>query len=477
MEAESKLQSATTEPGFSSVATSEKSLPDTASIPAAFSIQRKLSIGAIDDPLEEEADRMAERVMRMPETNWVQRKCAHCEEEEKLQRKPLIDFIQKKSAAGESVISESISSRIASTRGNGQLLNGEEKSFMEDRFGADFSSVRIHTDSEAVQLSRELNAQAFTVGADIYFNSGKYAPGSTEGKQLLAHELTHTIQQGETIRRSPGSPAGGCGLCYGNTRAVGNAAHDIVQQAMMLNYPFILTELQLLPSTGDDNGFLDLAYFHGNHEVTIGEIKPANAQGLLQGDLDLFWYESQLMSLGFRVHRMILPPPLVTLPFPTLAPPSCPQTQQLFIDPPVHGIYTYFCEPDFSVLIRSCDCRRGRRPVPVPVPVPVPAPLPRTATERSRWQQIRQFVEELIESGQDAEEAIRNFLRSHPDLINIVIAAGIAGLIATIGEDIITAGVGILDDLVTIPIFAQMVRIAWQLRGLAAGAAAVGATR
>ena len=83
----------------------------------------------------------------------------------------------------------------------------------------------------------------------------------------------------------------------------------------------------------------------------------------------------------------------------------------------------------------------------------------------------------MIDSGQDAEEAIRNFLRSHPDLINIVIAAGIAGLIATIGEDIITAGVGILDDLVTIPIFAQMVRIAWQLRGLAAGAAAVGATR
>ena len=66
-----------------------------------LSIQCKLSVGAVDDPLEDEADAMADKVMRMPEQNLIQRKCAHCEEEEKAQRKPLASFIQKKCAACE----------------------------------------------------------------------------------------------------------------------------------------------------------------------------------------------------------------------------------------------------------------------------------------------------------------------------------------------------------------------------------------
>jgi hypothetical protein len=70
---------------------------------------------------------------------------------------------------------------------------------MESRFGADFSNVKIHTGSYATQLSKDLNAQAFTVGNDVYFNEGKYQPESSEGKHLLAHELTHVIQQAPDI--------------------------------------------------------------------------------------------------------------------------------------------------------------------------------------------------------------------------------------------------------------------------------------
>ena len=66
---------------------------------------------------------------------------------------------------------------------------------MESGFGADFSDVRIHKDTNAVQMSEELNAHAFTHGSDIYFNQSQYKPETTEGKALLAHELTHTIQQ------------------------------------------------------------------------------------------------------------------------------------------------------------------------------------------------------------------------------------------------------------------------------------------
>ncbi len=73
---------------------------------------------------------------------------------------------------------------------------------MESRFGADFSNVRIHTADYAASLSADLGAHAFTVGSDIYFNRGKFAPGTASGDKLLAHELTHTVQQGTTAQRS-----------------------------------------------------------------------------------------------------------------------------------------------------------------------------------------------------------------------------------------------------------------------------------
>ncbi len=72
---------------------------------------------------------------------------------------------------------------------------------MEPRFGADFSGVRLHTDSDAAQLSQDLNAQAFTRGGDVYMGAGKYNPGTTAGNELLAHELTHVVQQGAAQTR------------------------------------------------------------------------------------------------------------------------------------------------------------------------------------------------------------------------------------------------------------------------------------
>lgn len=207
-------------------------------------IQCKLSVGAPDDPMEDEADSMADRIMRMPETPFVQRKCEECEkdmvqrkplvsfiqrnisdnadeldddtevmrkpeaniiqrkcapceekEKERIQRKPLASFIQRKSGDGAAVASDTVSKRIESGRGNGDMMQPSSRNFMESRFGADFSDVRVHNDEQSAQLSKELSAQAFTVGRDIYFNSGKYSPETNEGKHLLAHELTHVIQQ------------------------------------------------------------------------------------------------------------------------------------------------------------------------------------------------------------------------------------------------------------------------------------------
>jgi KaiC/GvpD/RAD55 family RecA-like ATPase len=205
-------------------------------------IQCKLAIGAVDDPLETEADSMADRVMRMPEQNFIQRKNASSENEEKLQRKieaaelppqaKLIDstsFIQRKCTECEreneetlrrkplselitpfiqtksdeaSSVGDSLNSQIQGSRWSGSSLDKNTQTFMESRFGADFSSVRIHTGSESIQMNKELNAQAFTVGNNVYFNEGKYQPNATEGKHLLAHELAHTIQQGVSSNSS-----------------------------------------------------------------------------------------------------------------------------------------------------------------------------------------------------------------------------------------------------------------------------------
>ena len=95
---------------------------------------------------------------------------------------------------------DSFESSLNSSKGGGSPLPDETQHDMGSSFGADFSNVRVHTDSNAVQMNKQIGAQAFAHGSDIYFNEGKYAPDTNSGKHLLAHELTHTIQQGAVVR-------------------------------------------------------------------------------------------------------------------------------------------------------------------------------------------------------------------------------------------------------------------------------------
>jgi hypothetical protein len=177
------------------------------------SVQTKLNIGAPGDKYEQEADQMADRVMSMNALANPQSVQRVSEGEEEVQRSPLAASItpliqrfseeefqtkpsvQKAGESGASQAGASLESRLSSQKGGGTPLDDEVKSFMEPRFGTDFSGVRIHTGGDAVSMNKELHAQAFAHGSDIYFNEGKYNPGSNEGKQLLAHELTHVVQQ------------------------------------------------------------------------------------------------------------------------------------------------------------------------------------------------------------------------------------------------------------------------------------------
>jgi Domain of unknown function (DUF4157) len=149
-------------------------------------IQRKLSIGSTDDPLEHEADATAERVMRMPDPE----KCGCHKDEEETHEK-----VSRKAIARSSVRSEAPPIVHDAIREPGQPLGSSARAFFEPRFGFDFSKVRIHTGSQAAQAAHRINAAAFTVGRHIVFGLDRFAPGTESGSRLLAHELAHIVQQ------------------------------------------------------------------------------------------------------------------------------------------------------------------------------------------------------------------------------------------------------------------------------------------
>ncbi len=233
-------------------------------------LQAKLRIGAPGDVYEEEADRVADAVMRMPEPR-VQRQPVEEEGEETIQPKeastksppirPDIETNIQSSRTGGTPLPESsraffeprfghdfskvklhtntraaelarneitplmqpqenlgeekeeeliqtkitrdvtpevtpaISSGIQSLHGGGRPLSGTERSFFEPRFGADFSNVRVHNDTRAANAARSVNARAFTFGHNVVFGAGEYSPDALKGRKLLAHELTHVVQQ------------------------------------------------------------------------------------------------------------------------------------------------------------------------------------------------------------------------------------------------------------------------------------------
>lgn len=126
----------------------------------------------------------------------LQLKCTECAaEEETVQRLESTDATP--------IVPDDFSSQLRSNKGSGATIPEDTRTHMESAFGADFSGVRIHADSTAGRMSESVQAQAFTSGNDIYFGAGQYSPQSTDGQKLLAHELTHTIQQGATVRRKP----------------------------------------------------------------------------------------------------------------------------------------------------------------------------------------------------------------------------------------------------------------------------------
>jgi len=154
-------------------------------------LQKKLSIGTSNDPLEQEADRVADQVLAAPAHSVVSPAPPH------IQR-----FTGQASGDG-STAPASVDRVLASS---GRPLNGELQQEMGQRFGHDFSHVRVHTGVDAEQSAQDVNAHAYTVGHNIVFGAGRFAPESHEGQRLLVHELTHVVQQSDSDGSSVAHP-------------------------------------------------------------------------------------------------------------------------------------------------------------------------------------------------------------------------------------------------------------------------------
>ena len=153
-------------------------------------IQAKLKIGQSNDKYEQEAERIAEQVMRMPEPS------AQRQQEREEKGKEDGEILLTKGVLGQaSKIPSDLESRINSTRGSGQPLPKSIRAFFEPRFSYDFSKVRIHAHDPAGEMASMLRARAFTFGRNIVFGVGQYSPDTMDGRQLIGHELAHVVQQ------------------------------------------------------------------------------------------------------------------------------------------------------------------------------------------------------------------------------------------------------------------------------------------
>lgn len=198
-------------------------------------LQPKLTVGQPGDKYEQEADNVAGQVVEQINSPQAQQKTlqreAMSEKEEELQMKPLADSIQRQEMPEEEELqqkpladtvqreaiseeeedlqmkpdvqrqavggdaSAQVESEISGARGQGQPLSDDVRGSMEGAFGTDFGGVRVHTDEQSNQLNTSLQSRAFTTGQDIFFKKDEFDPGSQDGQELLAHELTHVVQQ------------------------------------------------------------------------------------------------------------------------------------------------------------------------------------------------------------------------------------------------------------------------------------------
>ncbi|MEO1417726.1 MAG: DUF4157 domain-containing protein [Bacteroidota bacterium] len=324
--------------------------------------QAKLNVHPAHDAYEQEADAMADRVVSVPQGEGFTPAIQKQSEEEGLQTKPLVDEItrigstdttstqhkpafdspsemdqqtgsggdvQGKSAGMDLQMQEEseeelqakgdpvnppkdFEQNLQGSKGGGQALPTSTQSRMEQGFGANFQDVRVHTGTNAVQMSQSIGAQAFTHGKDIYFNEGKYQPGTSEGDHLIAHELTHTVQQSGVQRK-----ANNGGFEDIQASFIRDLINDLVSLAgrVGINIPEIVDNIP---------GYTLFSYIT-EYDIIRGRSVERNGRNLIRGLMGLIpggnllynkldeygiidrafeWVESQLSTLDISMGRI-----------------------------------------------------------------------------------------------------------------------------------------------------------------------------
>jgi hypothetical protein len=383
--------------------------------PRPAAIQPKLALGPVDDPLEHEADRIADQVMRMPDPNLstgtarpqLSRKCAACDEEEAQTLQAKRAHVPKP-AAGEApqIVREVL-------RSSGKPLDAPTRAFFEPRFDHDFSNVRVHTDCRANRSARALNSLAYTVGRHVVFDDGRYSPASDRGRRLLAHELVHVVQQGGGLPLLIQRSVTECAEKVANPPDLtlieggGTAIHEMIR-AHFASKPGAIEIIipggsaaplrtegicgkpsSLIPPQGiggrAGGGIPDLAAQTAAGVLLVAEIKPAVIPCLIDG-------ENQ--ALGYINAGNAPDPPQV----------AWRASQGISVVSPM--LESYYSPPSFALGVAQVDTlwctpgllaytvyRRGKEsPVFVPVPAPEPATKKQRQTLRERLPSVPQWV-------------------------------------------------------------------------------------
>lgn len=282
--------------------------------------QSAVRVSSPKDPAEREAEATAKKIMRMPEPgpasplgdgtpsrggSGIFRRLespslARFAESVHLMHSREAPVIARKSDGGDAVPG-SVAGEIANAKAGGAPLPKDVKAFMEPRFRADFGNVRIHKGERSVALNQKIRAQAFTHGNHVFFGKDKFKPDTHEGKELIAHELTHTIQQGAAVQRSP------------DVSVSEHAGGDVVHRLGMSDIlDFFADKANMIP------GFRMFTIVLGVNPINMSAVEASAANilraivefmpggGIITQALDKYgvfdkvgaWVEGQLKSLG-----------------------------------------------------------------------------------------------------------------------------------------------------------------------------------
>jgi hypothetical protein len=248
-------------------------------------LQPKLEVSQPGDPYEQEADHIAGQIMRMSAAPESPEPSAH-RASSSLQRKSYGSLARVGTAAVDDVLSS-----------GGQPLDSATRAFFEPRFGYDFSNVRVHADDRAAESAKAVKARAYTVGEHVVFGARQFSPGTTHGRQLMAHELTHVIQQGgadSTIVSQEDSETGDSTLRKHETIAADETVGDISRQAIPKLSSGLMLQRAACPCCADSISIGNISRIdnatHMGHsfDVSLGLGYPASGP---PGSCTLEWWE------------------------------------------------------------------------------------------------------------------------------------------------------------------------------------------